>query len=59
MGVLYCTIGSRVVAADPYMIEIIVLREILHFFEESWTIVSNNLTERSPLAKDILVDAVS
>jgi hypothetical protein len=59
MGVLYRTIGARVVSADPYVIEMIALREVFHRFEESWTIVSNNLAERSPLAKDILVDPVS
>jgi hypothetical protein len=59
MGALYHTIGSRVVATDPYVIEMIVLREVFHHFEESWTIVSNNLVERFPPAKDILVDPVS
>jgi hypothetical protein len=59
MGALYRTIGTRVVATDPYVIEIIALREVFHCLEESWTIVSNNLAERSPPAKDILVDPVS
>jgi hypothetical protein len=59
MGALYCTIGVRVVAADAYVVEMIALREIFHRFEESWTIVSNNLTERSPPAEDILIDPVS
>jgi hypothetical protein len=59
MRVLYSTMCSRVVSADPYMIDMIALWEVLHCFEESWTIVSNNLTERSPLTKDILVDPVS
>jgi hypothetical protein len=56
MGALYSTIGARVVAADPYVIEMIVLQQIFHCFEEGWTIVSNNLVERSPPAKDILID---
>jgi hypothetical protein len=59
MGALYWTIGARVVAADPYVIEMIALQQVFHRFEESWTIVSNNLMERSPPAKDILVDPVS
>jgi hypothetical protein len=59
MGVLYCTIGVRVVATDLYVIEMIALQEVFHCFEESWAIVSNNLTERSPPAKDILIDPVS
>jgi hypothetical protein len=59
MGVLYRTIGTRVVATDPYVIEMVALREVFHCFEESWTIVSNNLMERSPPAKDILIDPVS
>jgi hypothetical protein len=59
MRVLYSTIGMRVVSADPYMVEMVVLREIFHCFEESWTVVSNDLMERSPLKKDILVDPVS
>jgi hypothetical protein len=56
VGALYCTIGARVVAADPYVVEMISLRQV---FEEGWTIVSNNLMERSPLAEDILIDPVS
>jgi hypothetical protein len=59
MGALYCTIGTRVLATDPYVIEMIALREIFHCFEESWPIVSNNLTGGSPPAKDILIDPVS
>jgi hypothetical protein len=59
MGVLYRTIGVRVVAADVYVVEVIVLREIFHRFEESWTVVSNNLTERSPPTEDVLIDPVS
>jgi hypothetical protein len=59
MRALYSTIGARVVAADAYVVEMIALREIFHHFEESWTIVSNNLTERSPPTEDILVDPVS
>jgi hypothetical protein len=59
MGALYHTVGTRVVAADAYVVEMIALREIFHCFEEGWIVVSNNLTERSPLAKDILVDPVS
>jgi hypothetical protein len=59
MGVLYRTIGARVVATDAYVVEMIAPREIFHRFEESWTIVSNNLTERSPPTEDILVDPVS
>jgi hypothetical protein len=59
MRVLYSTIGMRVVSADLYRIEMVALLEVLHCFEESWSIVSNNLAERSPLAKDILMDPVS
>jgi hypothetical protein len=59
MGALYRTIGTRVVAADPYVIEMIALRQVFHRFEEGWTVVSNNLAERSPPAEDILVDPVS
>jgi hypothetical protein len=59
MGALYSTIGVRVVAADVYVVEIISFQEVFHCLEESWTIVSNNLTERSPLAEDILIDPVS
>jgi hypothetical protein len=59
MGVLYRTIGVRVVAADAYVIEMIVLRQVFHRFEEGWTIVSNNLVERSPPTEDILIDPVS
>jgi hypothetical protein len=59
MRALYSTIGSRVVSADLYVIEMVALREILHRFEESWIIVSNNLMERSLPVKDILVDLVS
>jgi hypothetical protein len=59
MRALYSTIGSRVVSADPYMIDVVALREVLRRFEESWPIVSNNLAERSPPAMDILVDPVS
>jgi hypothetical protein len=56
MRVLY---SSRVVSADPYMVEMVALWEILHHFEESWTVVSNNLAERSSPAKDIHIDPVS
>jgi hypothetical protein len=59
MRALYRTNGMRVVAADVYVVEMVVLREVVHRFEESWTIVSNNLMERSPPAKDILIDPVS
>jgi hypothetical protein len=59
MRVLYRTIGARVVAADPYVIEMVALQQVLHHFEESWAIVGNNLVERSPLEKDVLVDPVS
>jgi hypothetical protein len=59
MGALYRTVGVRVVAADAYVIEMIVLRQVFHCFEEGWTVVSNNLMERSPLAEDILIDPVS
>jgi hypothetical protein len=59
MRALYSTIGSRVVSADLYMIDMVVLQEVLHRFEESWTVVSNNLSERSPLAKDVFIDPVS
>jgi hypothetical protein len=59
MRALYCTIGARVVAADPYVVEMISLRQVFHRFEECWTIVSNNLTERSPPTEDILIDPVS
>jgi hypothetical protein len=56
---LYRTIGARVVAADAYVIEVISLRQVFHCFEEGWTIVSNNLTERSPPTEDVLIDPVS
>jgi hypothetical protein len=59
MGALYRTIGVRVVAADAYVVEMIALREIVHRFEESWAIVSNNLAERSPPTEDVLIDPVS
>jgi hypothetical protein len=59
MRALYSTIGARVVAADAYVIEMIALRQVFHRLEEGWTIVSNNLTERSPPAEDILIDPVS
>jgi hypothetical protein len=52
MRVLYSTIGARVVAADVYVVEVIALREIFHRFEEGWTVVSNNLVERSPPTED-------
>jgi hypothetical protein len=58
MRALYHTIGARVVAADAYVVEVIALRQVLHRFEECWTIVSNNLVERSPPAEDILIDPV-
>jgi hypothetical protein len=58
MRVLYSTIGTRVVAADAYVVGVIALREIFHCFEEGWTVVSNNLTERSPLTEDVLIDPV-
>jgi hypothetical protein len=41
------------------MIEMVALQEILHCFEEIWTVVNNNLTERSPLTKDVFIDPVS
>jgi hypothetical protein len=53
MRALYSTIGVRVVAADAYVVEVIALREIFHCFEEGWTIVSNNLAERSPPTEDV------
>jgi hypothetical protein len=59
MGALYHTIGVRVVAADTYVVEMIVLRQIFHRFEESWAVVSNNLAERSPPTEDVLIDPVS
>jgi hypothetical protein len=59
VGAFYRTIGTRVVAADAYVIEMILLRQVFHHFEEGWTIVSNNLMERSPLAEDILIDPIS
>jgi hypothetical protein len=59
VGVLYRTIGARVVAADLYVVEVISLQQVVHHFEEGWTIVSNNLTERSPPAEDVLIDPVS
>jgi hypothetical protein len=59
MRALYRTIGARVVAADAYVVEVIALRQVLHRFEERWTIVSNNLAERSPPAEDVLIDPVS
>jgi hypothetical protein len=59
MRVLYSTIGVRVVAADAYVVEMVALRQVFHRFEEGWTVVSNNLMERSPLAEDILIDPVS
>jgi hypothetical protein len=59
VGVLYRTIGARVVAADAYVVEMISLGQIFHRFEESWTVVSNNLTERSPPTEDVLIDPVS
>jgi hypothetical protein len=59
MGALYCTIGARVVATDAYVIEMVALQEIVHRFEESWAIVSNNLAERSPPTEDVLIDPVS
>jgi hypothetical protein len=59
MGALYRTVGVRVVAADAYVVEMIALRQVFHCLEEGWTVVSNNLVERSPPAKDILIDPVS
>jgi hypothetical protein len=59
MGTLYRTVGTRVVAADVYVVEMIALQQVFHCLEEGWTIVSNNLAERSPPAKDILIDPVS
>jgi hypothetical protein len=59
MRALYSTIGTRVVAADAYVVEVIALREIFHHFEEGWTVVSNNLAERSTPTEDVLIDPVS
>jgi hypothetical protein len=59
VGAFYHTIGVRVIAADLYVVEVISLQQVFHRFEEGWTIVSNNVTERSPLAEDILIDPVS
>jgi hypothetical protein len=59
VGALYSTIGVIVVAADAYVVEMVALRQIFHCFEEGWTIVSNNLMERSPPAEDILIDPIS
>jgi hypothetical protein len=59
MRALYHTIGVRVVAADVYVVEMIALQQVFHRFKEGWAVVSNNLTERSPPTKDILIDPVS
>jgi hypothetical protein len=59
VGVLYSTIGARVVATDAYVVEMVALLQVFHRFEEGWTIVSNNLMERSPPAEDILIDPIS
>jgi hypothetical protein len=48
-----------IVASDVYVVEMISLRQVFHHFEEGWTIVSNNLMERSPPAEDILIDSIS
>jgi hypothetical protein len=59
MRALYRTIGARVIATDAYVVEVIALRQVFHRFEEGWTIVSNNLAERSPPTEDVLIDPIS
>ena len=59
VGMLDDPICSRVVAADTNVVDVVLLRQMLHSLEERRSIVRHDFRDSAPTTQDVLEDPVA